>query len=238
MKNIFYFILPWVGLAMLPLSARAQAEDYVCTISRSAIIIKEYTGAGGVVIIPGMIDSLPVVGIGKGAFSAYGSVANMTSVTIPVGVTTIGNSAFKGCTLLTHVTIPASVIRIADQAFYDCIGLSEITIPGDVTLIAEAMFMNCTSLTNVTLSAAVADIQSSAFAGCSNLEGIHFKGDAPALGQDVFKDAEKVTIYYPLGAMGWEKEFGGRPTCPRFPLASPALVLRKEEESVGYSGRR
>ena len=36
-------------------------------------------------------------------------------------VTTIGNSAFKGCYDLTSVTIPESVISIGDNAFYNCI---------------------------------------------------------------------------------------------------------------------
>ena len=44
----------------------------------------------------------------------------MTSVTIPDGVTDIGNSAFIYCKGLTDVFIPDSVTSIGDKAFFDC----------------------------------------------------------------------------------------------------------------------
>ena len=41
-------------------------------------------------------------------------------VTIPDGVTNIGNYAFQNCTSLTSVTIPKSVTSIGNYAFYGC----------------------------------------------------------------------------------------------------------------------
>jgi hypothetical protein len=41
-------------------------------------------------------------------------------VTIPSGVTSIGDSAFSGCTGLTSVTIPDSATSIGGYAFFDC----------------------------------------------------------------------------------------------------------------------
>jgi len=41
-------------------------------------------------------------------------------VTIPDGVTIIGNWAFEGCANLTSVTIPDSVTNIGYSAFEDC----------------------------------------------------------------------------------------------------------------------
>ena len=48
------------------------------------------------------------------AFYGYSS---LTSVTIPNGVTSIGDWAFYGCTSLTSVTIPNSVTSIGEDAF-------------------------------------------------------------------------------------------------------------------------
>ena len=49
-------------------------------------------------------------------------------VTIPEGVTEIGESAFEYCKSLTSVTIPEGVTEIGDWAFYDCTGVKILTI--------------------------------------------------------------------------------------------------------------
>lgn len=45
-------------------------------------------------------------------------------VTIPEGVTEIGDWAFCGCTGLTSVTIPGDVTEIGNEAFQDCENLT------------------------------------------------------------------------------------------------------------------
>ena len=51
-------------------------------------------------------------------------------MTIPSGVSSIGNSAFCGCSSLTSVTIPASVTNIEYGAFMDCGKLTDIYYEG------------------------------------------------------------------------------------------------------------
>jgi len=93
---------------------------------------------------------------------------NLTNVTIPNGVTSIGAYAFSSCKSLTSVTIPSSVTSIGDRAFIDCTGLTSVTIPSGVTSIGEAAFANCKSLTSVT------------FEGTTNLGSDPFYGDLRA----------------------------------------------------------
>lgn len=67
------------------------------------------------------------------------------SITIPNGITTIGNSAFFGCTKLENVTIPESVTAIYNHAFFDCKSLVSITIPKSVMYINKNAFGGCTN---------------------------------------------------------------------------------------------
>ena len=58
----------------------------------------------------------------------------------------IASRAFANCTDLTRVTIPDSVISIGGSAFYGCSSLSAILIPAGVNNIGSDAFTNCTVL--------------------------------------------------------------------------------------------
>ena len=71
------------------------------------------------------------------------------SVTIPEGVTSIGQEAFAFCTSLASVTIPDSVTSIGASAFGSCYSLASVTIPDGVTSIGQEAFAYCESLASV-----------------------------------------------------------------------------------------
>ena len=64
-------------------------------------------------------------------------------VTIPNGVTAIGENAFSDCHSLTSVTIPNGVTAIGKYAFDCCEGLTSITIPNSVMNIGTGAFWGC-----------------------------------------------------------------------------------------------
>ncbi len=70
----------------------------------------------------------------------------LTSVTIPNGVTTIGNEAFTFCSGMTSITIPNSVTSIGNTAFRNCTNLTSITLPSGLTSIAD--FQKLVSMVN------------------------------------------------------------------------------------------
>ncbi len=80
----------------------------------------------------------------------------MTSVTIPLSVTSLGSYCFSGCYGLTNVAIPSSVTDLGDRCFSGCYGLTSVTIPSSVT-----------------------SLGSFCFDGCSNIETATFKGECP-----------------------------------------------------------
>lgn len=107
--------------------------------------------------------------------------------------------------------IPESVTEIGDTAFQSCARMTAVSIPGSVTNIARYAFRYCNGLTSVTIPNSVNRIENDAFASCSNLKEVHFTGNAPFLGSNVFRDDKGITIYYLPGTSGWGETFGGCP---------------------------
>ena len=91
-------------------------SDFVYEVDGGKVTITDYTGAGGDVMVPSMIDGRPVTCIGDNAFCYC---TGLTSITLPNSLTTIGYYAFSGCHGLTSITLPDGC-RIADKAFFGC----------------------------------------------------------------------------------------------------------------------
>ena len=85
------------------------------------------------------------------AWGAFSDCTDLTSITIPNGVTGISRDAFSGCSSLTSITIPDSVTSIGDYAFSGCSSLTSIAIPDSVTSIGSSVFSGCNSLESITI---------------------------------------------------------------------------------------
>ena len=75
----------------------------------------------------------------------------ITRLSLPDGLTRIGNYAFRGCSGLTGVMLPDSVESIEAFAFRDCTGLKGITAWKKVRSIEIGAFQNCKSLKKMTV---------------------------------------------------------------------------------------
>ena len=109
-------------------------------------------------------------------------MTNLTEVTLPDSVTSIGAYAWKNCTGLEKITLPAKLTKIGDSAFYGCAKLTEIVMPETVNKIGDY-----------------------AFSRCSALKKIAFKGDAPEIAEHAFN---KVTADVSYGTKNstWTEE--------------------------------
>lgn len=98
---------------------------------------------------------------------------DICSITIPSGITTIGNYAFWNCSGLTSINIPNSVLSINEKAFAFCINLNSIIIPDSLTFIGENVFEDCSSITTISIGKSVSSIGHDAFYGCKSLDSIN-----------------------------------------------------------------
>ena len=186
-NNFFSMLLQALLLLALP---RVHAQDYSYRISEGTVTITDYTGAGGAVTVPGVIEGLPVTAIGDDAFR---SVRHLVTVTIPDSVTSIGNSAFRSSRWLLNVFIPDSVTSIGHSAFLGS-RLGSITIPDSVTSIGDSAFGGCTNLHSVTIGNGVSSIGDSAFAYCSRLTGVIIPDSVTSIGKEAFLASDLMAI--------------------------------------------
>ena len=168
------------------------------------LCITAYKGDSTAIEIPPRIGKDTVSAIGDKAFTAaldwWGNPAprraffvTIRSITIPAGVTSIGNLAFTGCKSLVSIEIPDSVTSIGYDAFKHCESLMGVTIPNGVTSINFHAFFDCRSLVDVTISKGVGKIESGAFYGCSALTNITIPESVTKIRAGAFSDCTSLT---------------------------------------------
>jgi len=72
------------------------------------------------VVISPLYNGLPVKEIKASAFEGC---ADLTSVTLPLGITTVGEKAFYGCASLMGIYLRKSVTKVGANAFFGCLDL-------------------------------------------------------------------------------------------------------------------
>lgn len=201
------------------------------------VAIEKYTGSDYAVIIPSMIENIPVKKIEKEAFKeckflkeiqipdsvikigdfAFSGCYHLKTVDIPESVTEIGDSAFSFCESLEEINIPDSVteigeLEIGEFAFGDCESLKSINIPDSVTKICEWTFSGCTSLKSINIPDSVTKIGAFAFFVCSSLEEINIPDTVTEIGEKAFRGCKSLKfIEIPNGVKIAEDSFENCP---------------------------
>ena len=136
-------------------------------------------------------NSVTTIGV-----SAFSDCSNLARIDIPTTVEVIEYYAFYNCVGLTSFDIPTSIDSLS-SVFVGCTGLTSITIPANVTSL-DGTFLNCTNLQTVSLPTTLTKIGSSTFNGCSKLASIQIPANVEEIGSDAFEDCIKITeIYIP-----------------------------------------
>lgn len=149
------------------------------------------------------------------------------TIVIKEGITVIADYAFSNCTNLTNVTIPSSVISVGSNSFDSC-PIERATIPAiacssvansklkEVSIIsgdsiAERAFLNCTNLTNVTIGNSVTSIGDYAFQNCTGIASIDIPSNVTEIGEAAFvycTNLTNLTIAEGVKSMGTAAFYG------------------------------
>lgn len=151
--------------------------------------ITRYEGNDSIISIPTTIQGHAVTAIGDNVFSLFKG-KNLTSVTIPEGITAIGNSAFYENDLKS-VVIPASVKTIGFHAF--CSNHMEtVTLKQGLETIKSYAFAS-EQFTNVVIPAGVKTIEAEAFKGDDLLTTVTLPDDV-VIGASAFDESPITSI--------------------------------------------
>ena len=156
-----------------------------------------------------------------GEYAFYGRT-ELTSVTIPCGVTSIESASFALCTDLkkfvsefasadgrtlivdgnlvafapaglSSYTTPGGVVTIDDCVFSNCYDLESIVISDGVLSIGDSVFNNSHNLTSVVLPATITEIGDTAFAYCMALTDISIPNRVTSIGSGTFAFCNSLT---------------------------------------------
>ena len=98
------------------------------------------------------------------AHNLYLNGALVTNLTIPGGVTKVGDYAFEHCFSLTSVTIPEGCTTIGEYAFNNCQNITTASLPNSLTTIGSFAFASCARM-HTAIPAGVSYIGERAFNG-------------------------------------------------------------------------
>ena len=163
----------------------------------ATITVTAYNGSLTEIRIPEVISGLTVTAIADNVFKSFNDT-DVTLITRPKTVKSVGKSAFEGCgfmpitilgelshigeqafdgcTLLTKISLDENITDIPFRAFADCTSLTELTIPKNVSVISEDAFSGCSGIKTALLLSTDFSVDDSAFAGCDSLVTVFYMG--------------------------------------------------------------
>ena len=171
--------------------------------------------------IPRTLANVTITG-GNILYGAFYNCSKLTIITLPDGLSSIGNWALAGCSSLTIINIPDSVTSIGEYAFVYCTAeinwdvdpkITEIgdyafayyvgaiiTIPDSVSSIGEGAFIYCTAEINWDVDPKITEIGDYAFIGYAGTS-ITIPDSVTSIGSDAFYGCHKLVEVYNLSSL-------------------------------------
>ena len=123
-----------------------------------------------------------ITSIGDGAFDY---LYNATAVQLPSTLTWIGDSAFQGCRMLENVSLPDGVTHIGYSAFYSCSAIGELVLPEGLTELGTHTFES-SGLTRIVIPESLTYLPERCFMRCEKLTEVVMHDGITELGDWCF----------------------------------------------------
>ena len=153
------------AFGLRPLTAADFRKVFRLALVEGGYAVTGYKGTEQEVVIPERIGTKPIVAIGDRAFQG----CDLSSITFPSELKSIGDFAFCRCSKLTELKLPSSLRSIGRGAFSGCDGISVLTIPDVVSEIGPWSFHKCGRLSSVIIRSRRLRIGEYVFDECVNL---------------------------------------------------------------------
>uniref|UniRef100_UPI003FF104AD leucine-rich repeat protein n=1 Tax=Faecalibacterium sp. TaxID=1971605 RepID=UPI003FF104AD len=217
------------AFAECPLTTTLELGENITTIGNSAFYdcrgLKNVTIPQSVTSIGdsafGECSSLETLSLGENiktiGDSAFYHCINLgkddlTSVTIPQSVTSIGKDAFRFCNNMKSLTINGAIESMGARAFAGCISLKTLSLGENIKRIGHFAFADCSSLTNVTIPQSVTSIGNYAFRYCTLLKNVTIPEKVTTIGLGTFSYCKQLEyIMLPAGLTSFRDSLEGCP---------------------------
>ena len=167
----------------------AKFDAYENFTGATALKSHTFADGTGTVVYEGT-----VTGLGTRALNG----TKLTGITLPAGITALGERAFTDCSKLATITFAdggAALTSIGDYAFAGCDPLTSFVIPNSVTTFGNYVFQSCDELATVTIGTGITALGERTFLNCKKLETVIFAGTPTltTIGKGAFYSCEALT---------------------------------------------
>lgn len=136
----------------------------------------------------------------------YSYHKDVKKVVIGKGITSVADDAFKEYSNLTSVSFPDTVVSIGRSSFAYT-GLKKLVLPRNLVSIEYYSFGRCKSLTSVTIPGTVEEVGNQAFSYCDKLSNIKISEGVDVLGFECFSGTAITSIQIPSSVKSISSSF-------------------------------
>ena len=161
-------------------------------------------------------------------------------MTLPSGLTEIGNYALMGCSALTKLELPSGLTEIGNSALWGCSALTKLELPSTLQKVRNSALVSCRSLKVLTFPSAMTTMEPNMFYGCKGLRLIDLRACSKLSIKDtrrdsgnsnlVFRDVpESTVILMPGEEVAKEVGPGIQPPAIEVGDVNPVVIVKGDE---------
>lgn len=110
----------------------------------------------------------------------------VTHLTVPEGVTSLGNDAFADCASLISIRLADSLTSLDNGTFWGCAALMSVHVPDGVESMGSNTFAWCTSLISVRMPKSLISLGWRTFSECIRLISVQMPDGLTSMGDGTF----------------------------------------------------